>query len=41
MIAYIFAAALFRAIDSFIDKNLTQKGISRFDYFLSLLLQRL
>lgn len=33
MIAYIFAAALFRAIDSFIDKNLTPKGISRFDYF--------
>ena len=33
MIAYIFAAALFRAIDSFIDKNITQKGISRFDYF--------
>lgn len=33
MILYIFIAALFRTIDTFIDKVLTQKGISRFDYF--------
>lgn len=33
MILYIFIAALFRTIDTFIDKILTQKGISRFDYF--------
>lgn len=33
MILYIFIAALFRTIDTFIDKILTQKGITRFDYF--------
>lgn len=33
MVLYILIAALFRTIDSFIDKVLTQKGISRFDYF--------
>lgn len=33
MILYILIAALFRTVDTFIDKVLTQKGISRFDYF--------
>lgn len=33
MVLYIFIAALFRTIDTFIDKVLTQKGITRFDYF--------
>lgn len=33
MALYIFITALLRAIGVFIDKVLTQKGITRFDYF--------
>ena len=34
MALYIFITALLRAIGIFIDKVLTQKGITRFDYFV-------